>query len=72
MLSREQKKKDRVEAIEARREAASIMKGVMEELQKARKKLEYNKSNIEVQEIKRIENNLNDLIEQLEDPEMVI
>jgi hypothetical protein len=68
-LSKSQQKRDRGEAVVARRQTADILKDIMPAIEKAQAKLAYNKSSAELFQLKNITMELRELIEMLKDPE---
>lgn len=68
-LNNEQERKDRAEAIIARRAAADMLLSALQQMEKADKKLSYNKSDDIRFELKRITGDLREVMETLQDPE---
>ena len=68
-LSKEQRKRDAAEAVMARREAAAFLQGTFPAIEKAEKKLAYNKSNDVLFKLKNLKSELKELIDILSDPE---
>lgn len=68
-LSREQQARDRSEAKAARRAAAELLRAAEADIEKAIRKLKYNKSDVVIFELQGIAGNLKEQREMLEDPE---
>jgi len=68
-LSDEQRRKDRADAIIARRSAADMLYDALQLMEKANKKLAYNKSEDVRFELKRVTGELRELVDTLRDPE---
>lgn len=69
MLSQNQRKRDIIEAVEARRVAADYLSEASLLIEKAIKKLTHNKSNDVLFDLKQIQNDLSDQIHILRDKE---
>jgi hypothetical protein len=69
MLSQNQRKRDIIEAVEARRVAADYLSEASLLIEKAIKKLTHNKSNEVLFDLKQIQNDLGDQIHILRDKE---
>jgi hypothetical protein len=69
MLSQNQRKRDIIEAVEARRVAADYLSEASLLIERAVKKLTHNKSNDVIFDLKQIQSDLNEQIHTLRDKE---
>jgi hypothetical protein len=67
-LSHDLRAKDRSEAIQARKQAAALLRQAVELVRSSRKKLAYQKGESVNLELDRIVSDINDVVETLEDP----